>query len=155
MRWVYGLSKRAKGRATVDVTEDNPAWDEIPVRVYFEDTDAQGIVYFANYLRFMERGRTEWLRSRGVEQQTLMRDQNLCFSLINTNVNFHRPARFDDMLSVRTRVTKARGARVVFEQAVYRNDGSDELLCSAQCDAACITADTYKPRRLPAGLLNL
>jgi len=123
--------------------------------VYFEDTDAQGIVYFANYLRFMERGRTEWLRCRGVDQHSLMQEQNLCFSLVNTNVKFLRPARFDDLLSVRTRVIRVSGARVSFEQAVYRGDGSDELLCDATCDAACISADTFKPRRIPAGLLNI
>ena len=124
------------------------------MRVYYEDTDAQGVVYFANYLRFMERGRTEWLRSRGVEQDSLRREQNLCFSLLSTNARFHRPARFDEQLSVRTRLKTQRGARVVFEQAVHRADGSDELLCSADCDVACVTADTFRPRRVPAGLLS-
>jgi acyl-CoA thioester hydrolase len=132
----------------------NEDWDAMPVRVYYEDTDAQGVVYFANYLRFMERGRTEWLRARGVEQDQLMREQNLCFSLVNTQVRFLRPARFNDRLSVRTRVTKVRGARVIFEQAVHRDDASDEVLCSAECEAACITADTFRPRRLPSGLLS-
>ncbi|MCP3999837.1 MAG: tol-pal system-associated acyl-CoA thioesterase [Gammaproteobacteria bacterium] len=126
----------------------------MPVRVYYEDTDAQGVVYFANYLHFMERGRTEWLRTRGVEQDQLMQEQNLCFSLVNTQVHFLRPARFNDALSVRTRVTKVSGARIIFEQAVYRDDASDELLCSAECEAACITADTFRPRRLPPGLLS-
>jgi len=136
-------------------SQTSEAWDTLPVRVYYEDTDAQGVVYFANYLRFMERGRTEWLRARGIEQERLRREQNLCFSLANTTVRFFRPARFDDCLSIRTRVTKISGARVMFEQAVYRDDDSDELLCSAECEAACITADTFKPRRLPPGLLSI
>lgn len=148
---------RLKEQATVhsDDSQINASWDTIPVRVYYEDTDAQGIVYFANYLRFMERGRTEWLRARGVEQKQLRDEQNLCFSLANTTVRFLRPARFDDLLSIRTRVTRLSGARIVFEQAVYRDEGNDELLCSAECEAACITADTFRPRRLPPGLLTI
>jgi acyl-CoA thioester hydrolase len=124
------------------------------LRVYYEDTDAQGVVYFANYLRFMERGRTEWLRSRGVDQAPLMREQNLCFSLIDTNIRFLRPARFDDQLAVVTSVQSVRGARIKFAQAIYRGSEAGELLCSAKCDAACLAADTFKPRRLPPGLLN-
>ena len=124
------------------------------LRVYYEDTDAQGVVYFANYLRFMERGRTEWLRSRGVDQAPLLREQNLCFSLIDTNIRFLRPARFDDRLAVVTSVQSVRGARIKFAQAIYRDSDSGELLCSAECDAACLAADTFKPRRLPPGLLN-
>jgi acyl-CoA thioester hydrolase len=124
------------------------------LRVYYEDTDAQGVVYFANYMRFMERGRTEWLRSRGIEQEPLMREQNLCFSLINTNVRFIRPARFDDQLTVVTQVSSAVGVRVKFTQAIHRKDDASELFCSADCEAACLAADTFKPRRLPPGLLN-
>ena len=129
-------------------------WETIPVRVYYEDTDAQGVVYFANYLRFMERGRTEWLRSRGVHQDALMAEQNICFSLINSQVQFLKPARFDDMLAVKTRVVSAKGARVKFEQAVHRDDADGELLCSAECEAACLTADSFKPRRLPPDLVT-
>ena len=126
----------------------------LKLRVYYEDTDAQGVVYFANYLRFMERGRTEWLRSRGIEQQPLMQEENLCFSLINTNIRFLRPARFDDQLAVVTSVLTAGGARVKFAQAIHRNTADGELLCEADCEAACLAADTFKPRRLPSGLLN-
>jgi len=139
-------------RMQAKVMDDN--WHAIPVRVYYEDTDAQGVVYFANYLRFMERGRTEWLRARGVEQSRLIAEHNLCFSLIDTNIQFKRPARFDDELRVLTRVVKTVGARVSFEQTIYRGGDSDELLCTATCDAACVAADTFKPRRLPPGLLD-
>jgi acyl-CoA thioester hydrolase len=136
-------------------------WHSVPVRVYYEDTDAQGVVYFANYLRFMERGRTEWLRARGVEQDVLMRDSNLCFSLVTTDIKFKRPARFNDELTVQTRVSKISGARIYFDQAVYLradiengDDGKREPLCDAQCIAACVAADSFIPRRVPAGLLN-
>jgi len=124
---------------------------EISVRVYYEDTDAQGIVYFANYLRFMERGRTEWLRARGVDQRQLIDEQRLCFSLTNTSVQFKKPAQFDDELVVRTTVSQLSGARVEFEQNLYRGD---ELICTGKCEAACLAVDTLRPRRLPAGLFK-
>lgn len=126
----------------------------LPVRVYYEDTDAQGVVYFANYLRFMERGRTEWLRAKGIDQGRLIQERNVCFSLIDTAIEFRRPARFDDMLLVLTRVVSVKGARVSFEQSIYRETVDGELLCSAKCTAACLTADSFKPRRLPPELIT-
>jgi acyl-CoA thioester hydrolase len=129
-------------------------WHTLPVRVYYEDTDAQGVVYFANYLRFMERGRTEWLRAHGVKQSSLMRDSNLCFGLLDTNIRFLLPGRFDDELVVMTRVTEVRGARVQFEQAVRRDSPDGELLASAECMAACLAADSYKPKRVPVDLFR-
>ena len=86
-------------------------WFSLPVRVYYEDTDAQGVVYFASYLRFMERGRAEWLRGYGLEQSVLTRDYNLCFSLVSTSVRFVQPARIDDSLLVPTRLGAMSGAR--------------------------------------------
>ncbi len=127
---------------------------DIRVRVYYEDTDAQGIVYFANYLRYMERGRTEWLRARGVNQRTLSRDHNLCFSLTNTAVEFRKPAVFDDELVVRTTVTRQSGARVGFQQDIYRGSAEGELLCTGHCEAACLAVDTLRPRRLPGGIFD-
>jgi acyl-CoA thioester hydrolase len=129
-------------------------WHSLPVRIYYEDTDAQGVVYFANYLRFMERGRTEWLRAHGVTQSELMAEQNLCFGLQDTNIRFVKPARFDDSVVVMTRVTEARGARVRFEQAVRLAAPDGELLASADCVAACLAADTYRPTRLPVNLFE-
>lgn len=126
---------------------------EFRVRVYFEDTDAQGVVYFANYLKFMERGRTEWLRELGIEQDWLLREHGLCFALTGTGVRFHRPARFNDELTVRTRITEIGRARIALAQAVHRG-GDDELLCSADCVAACIDAETFRPRRIPRGLFD-
>ena len=127
---------------------------EIRVRVYYEDTDAQGIVYFANYFRFMERGRTEWLRDRGINQVTLLEEHRLCFSLTSTAVKFRKPARFDDELVVRTTVTRQSGARVGFEQNIYRGSADGELLCAGECEAACLSVDTLKPKRLPAGIFT-
>jgi acyl-CoA thioester hydrolase len=101
----------------------------------------------------MERGRTEWLRARGIEQDRFILAYNTCFSLINTTVRFVRPARFNDELVVLTRAIRATGARVGFEQLVHRGDAAGELLCAADCSVACLTADTFKPRRLPPDLL--
>jgi len=139
--------------AATQITAVDTDWHVWPVRVYYEDTDAQGIVYFANYLRFMERGRTEWLRARGVSQSVLAREHHLCFSLISTDIKFVRPAVFDDELNVKTRVIAVTGARIHFEQTVSRS-ASDELLCSAACVAACLDTETLRPRRLPAGVFS-
>jgi acyl-CoA thioester hydrolase len=105
-------------------------------------------------LRFMERGRTEWLRAHGVKQSSLMRDSNLCFGLLDTNIRFLLPGRFDEELVVMTRVTEVRGARVQFEQAVRRDSPDGELLASAGCMAACLAADSYKPKRVPVDLFR-
>jgi len=122
--------------------------------VYYEDTDAQGVVYFANYFRFMERARTEWLRCHGVEQDRLRAEHGLCFSVVETTARYHRPARFNDELVVQTRLTDIRGARFSLEQQVCRAvDGA--LLCSASCLAACIDAVSFRPRRIPPGLLPM
>lgn len=124
---------------------------EFPVRVYYEDTDAQGVVYFANYLKFMERARTEWLRELGIEQDSLAREHGLCFTLTRTAAKFHRPARFNDRLVVRTRTARIGHASIALEQAVHRV-ADDELLCSSNCVAACIDALSFRPRRIPPDL---
>ena len=124
-------------------------WHEWPVRVYYEDTDAEGVVYFASYFRFMERGRTEWLRSLGIEQDQLLRDETLFFSVTETHANFRRPARFNDQLTVRTRCIEHGRARFKLLQSVWRDD---EELVGGGCTAACIDARTFRPRRLPATL---
>ena len=132
-------------------------WHEFDVRVYYEDTDAQGVVYFANYLKFMERGRTEWLRELGIEQDDLLREHGLFFALTGTGARFHRPARFNDRLVVRTRISRIRSASIELDQSVLRRnaDAADrELLCTADCIAACIDAKNFRPTRMPRGLLD-
>jgi acyl-CoA thioester hydrolase len=128
-------------------------WHRFPVRVYFEDTDAQGVVYYANYLRFMERGRTEWLRSRGVEQDALLARHGLCFSITQADMRFHRPARFNDELLVLTCLVQQERVRFALDQEVRRARDS-ELLVSARCAAACLDSATFRPKRIPAGLLD-
>jgi acyl-CoA thioester hydrolase len=124
-----------------------------PVRVYWEDTDAGGVVYYASYLRFLERARSEWLRALGVDQATLLRDSRLQFVVVEANIRYHRPARFDDELAVTVRLGELRGASVVFEQEIRRGNGDAELLLSASVRAACLASDSLRPRPLPRALV--
>lgn len=121
----------------------------VPVRVYWEDTDAGGVVYYANYLKFLERARSEWLRALGIDQLRLQREERLQFVVVEANVRYHRPARFDDELVVSVTLESLRGASVQMGQEVRRGV---ELLVSATVRAACIDADTLRPRPLPRQL---
>jgi acyl-CoA thioester hydrolase len=122
-----------------------------PVRVYWEDTDAGGVVYYASYLRFLERARSEWLRALGVDQPALLRDERLQFVVVEANVRYHRPARLDDQLTVSVALDERRGASFVMSQEVRRADDG-ELLVSATVRAACLASDSLRPRPLPKAL---
>lgn len=117
-----------------------------PVRVYWEDTDAGGVVYYANYLRYLERARSEWLRSLGIDQVRLMHEERLQFVVVEANVRYHRPAKFDDELLVSVTLESLRGASLAMRQEIRRGE---ELLVSAAVRAACVDADTLKPKPLP------
>lgn len=150
-----------------------------PARVYWEDTDAGGIVYYANYLRFLERARTEWLRAQGISQQLLVQEQNVLFTVIGLQVHYHQPARLDDLLWVDCDTRRDGGASIAFEQQIWRQsptvadarpptaayaDATDTaaaadaaprtLLLTASVRAACLDARTMKPRRLPEVILR-
>ena len=118
-----------------------------PVRVYYEDTDAAGLVYHSNYLKFMERARTEWLRHLGHSQEELRTQSGIVLVVRRMDIQFMRPARLDQLLDVVARVKHCGGASLLFEQTVC-NTGA-EPLCNAQVEIACIDAVTLKPRRLP------
>lgn len=124
-----------------------------PVRVYWEDTDAGGVVYHASYLRFMERARSEWLRAIGIDQGRLIRDERLQFVVVEAQIRYHRPARFDDELQVSVLVTERGGASVMMTQEIRRGLTDGELLVSATIRAACLDSDSLKPRPLPASML--
>lgn len=127
-----------------------------PVRVYYEDTDAGGVVFYANYLRFMERARTEWLRSLGFDQNRLARERNLLFAVRAVKVDYHKPARLDDMLEV-TAAMRSRGrASLVFEQTVSRPDGGEglELLTRGEVKIACLDAGSFRPCSVPEDILK-
>lgn len=127
----------------------------MPVRVYLEDTDAQGVVYNASYVRFFERARTEWLRSRGIDHNELRESANIALVLSRIDVRFRAPAKLDDMLEVSAEVTELSAVRFVFEQSVRRaaSDGG-EALCLARAEVACVDSRNGKLRRLPADFLN-
>ncbi|HEY9149106.1 MAG TPA: tol-pal system-associated acyl-CoA thioesterase [Gammaproteobacteria bacterium] len=114
-----------------------------PVRVYYEDTDHGGVVYYANYLKFMERARTEWLRSLGFEQDRLSEQEGLIFVVRSVELGYHRPARFNDLLQVSARVSHYGRASIDFEQQVRRGD---ELLCDAVVRLAALDAATFRPK---------
>ncbi|HRD65600.1 MAG TPA: tol-pal system-associated acyl-CoA thioesterase [Candidatus Competibacter sp.] len=124
-----------------------------PVRVYYEDTDSGGVVYYANYLKFMERARTEWLRTRGFEQDALLQEQRLMFAVRSLTVDYRRPARFNDLLAVVSEMVETRGASLLFEQTI-RRDASAEALCSARVRVACIDAESFRTRRIPRRLME-
>ena len=124
-----------------------------PVRVYWEDTDAGGVVYHASYLRFLERARTEWLRARGVEQQRLREQDGVVFVVRDMTIEFLLPARLDDELEVTLEATETRSASMTFSQRIVRRaDGA--ALVAASVRAACIDAATFKPCRIPNHLFK-
>ncbi|MGQ0383619.1 MAG: tol-pal system-associated acyl-CoA thioesterase [Gammaproteobacteria bacterium] len=126
-----------------------------PVRVYWEDTDAGGVVYYASYLRFLERARSEWLRALGVDQARMLREERLQFVVVEAHVRYHKAARYDDMLSVSVRLEQKRGASVILAQEIRRGAPGGELLISGTIRAACIDSDGLRPRPLPAVLATL
>ncbi|HSM69686.1 MAG TPA: tol-pal system-associated acyl-CoA thioesterase [Xanthomonadales bacterium] len=118
------------------------------LRVYWEDTDAGGVVYHSRYLNFFERARTEWLRSRGIEQSRLARDERLVFAISRMEVDFLLPAVLDDELDVSVHSVSAGRTRLEFSQEMTRrSDG--RILSRAQVRAACLDADSFKPARMP------
>lgn len=117
----------------------------IPVRVYYEDTDAAGIVYYANYLRFIERGRTEFLRAMGHDQNQLMA-QGVAFAVRSVNAEYLKPARLDDLLEVNTTIGELGRAQLVFLQRIRRGD---ELLLDARIRIACIDPVRGRPIPIP------
>ena len=126
----------------------------LPVRVYLEDTDAQGVVYNASYFRFLERARTEWLRARGVEHDRLREEHGVVLVLVGTQVRFRQPAALDDELFVRARLSDVTGARFVFDQDIHRDVPEGELVCDGTAEVACMDIVQRKPRRVPGALLN-
>ncbi len=127
-----------------------------PVRVYWEDTDGAGIVYYASYLRFLERARTEWLRARGHSQQELARERGIVFTVVSLAVEYRAPARLDDELEITCEPEPLGAASLSFAQRIYRvAPGGGEAarpLLDAQVRVACLDARTLRPQRLPSFL---
>ena len=120
-----------------------------PIRVYYEDTDLAGIVYYANYLKFIERGRSEWLRSLGLDQAAMQAGGGGVFAVRRVVADYHAPARFDDLLDVVTAHAGHSGARLVLRQDVRR---AGDVLFAAEVTLVCLT-QTGRPQRMPSALL--
>ena len=120
-----------------------------PVRVYWEDTDAGGVVYYANYLKFLERARSEWLRSQGWEQDRLREKEGVVFVVRRAEIDYLTPARYNDQIEVYCALMELGRASVVVAQAVER---SGELLARARVTLACVHAERFKPVRIPSDL---
>ncbi|MEQ1596710.1 MAG: YbgC/FadM family acyl-CoA thioesterase [Casimicrobium sp.] len=126
----------------------------IPVRIYYEDTDVGGVVYYANYLRFLERARTEWLRAAGFELDVIQRDMKAVFVVRRVEADYHQPALLGNLVTVTAEPTEVGASRLVIRQRVLRKtpDGSDELLLSATVTLAFIASDLTGPIRMPPSL---
>lgn len=123
-----------------------------PIRVYYEDTDHGGVVYYANYLKFMERARSEFLRTAGLELDAIEAEHGVMFAVREANIRYHTSALFNDMLSVESRLLELRGARIRFRQEIYRAE-ERTLLCSADIELASITRDG-RVRKIPAAVIE-
>ncbi|MGH8253263.1 MAG: tol-pal system-associated acyl-CoA thioesterase [Steroidobacteraceae bacterium] len=123
-------------------------------RVYFEDTDAGGVVYYANYLRFLERARTEWLRARGHHQNEIARTLGVLFAVAEVNIRYRSPARLDDLLLISCEPQTEGAASVIFNQQIRREREDGELLAEAKVKIVCVGADDFRPRRLPVEILG-
>ena len=149
--WIHSLnaggpdrSRRKRFGAGVTLAVEEFIW---PVRVYFEDTDSVGIVYHANYLRFMERARTEWLRSLGFDLPDLETRYEVLFTVSRMQIDFLRPARFNDMLEVVLRPSRMGRASFVLEQLVRR--AHRETVCRAEVRIACVHTRNLRPCPIP------
>lgn len=130
-----------------------------PVRVYWEDTDAGGIVYYANYMKFMERARSEWLRAEGIEQTPLKEAEGLIFVVVDVEAHYRKPARYGELLQVTCQVDETTRASLTFKQEIYLQDESQggargDLLLEGRVRVACLDANKYRPRPLPKRLLQ-
>ncbi len=130
-----------------------------PVRVYYEDTDSGGVVYYANYLKFMERARTEWLRTLGVEQDALLRNEKIIFAVRRASVEYVKPARFNDELLILTSISAMRRVSITFEHNIYlqreyaKAGERAPLLCSGVVEVASLDGDAFKPTHIPSHLV--
>ena len=124
-----------------------------PIRVYWEDTDAGGVVYHASYLRFLERARSEWLRSRGIAQQRVREELGVVFVVRDMSIEFVASARLDDELDVTIESYERRSASLSFVQCILRR-ADRAVLTRARVRAACLDAATWQPRRIPDSLLQ-
>ena len=123
-----------------------------PIRVYYEDTDAGGIVYYANYLRFAERARTEYLRHIGFNQDDLLKNKGVGFVVRECKVSYKTPAKLDDALNITCKVTELKGVSLKMEQTLYRND---TILAQIEVTLVFLSIQTMRPTKIPQEIINL
>jgi acyl-CoA thioester hydrolase len=129
----------------------SPASFSYPVTIFWEDTDAGGVVYYANYLRFLERCRTQWLKALGIDQRKLRAERSLQFVVVSVSVDFLRPAILNDEVIVTAELGKLTGATIEFKQAIWRGD---EQLIDANARVACLDAASLRPRPIPRDMFT-
>lgn len=132
--------------------ESNVLTSTLPIRIYYEDTDAGGVVYYANYLKFFERGRTEFLREFDIQQDTLLA-QSIAFMVKKVEMDCIKSARFNQLLTVQTEVVSYRKASLIFKQKVF--DENNELLCQADTLIACVNLQKMKPTAIPTEIIEV
>ena len=127
-----------------------------PVRVYYEDTDSGGVVYYVNYLKFMERARTELLRDIGFEQDLLQQELGLLFAVRSASIEYKKPARYNDELHVLTSISSLRKASIIFKQSVFlsSSEQSPLLLAEAEIKIACLHAENFSPCGIPKTIIE-
>jgi acyl-CoA thioester hydrolase len=128
-----------------------------PTRIYYEDTDSGGVVYYANYLKFMERARTEWLRGMGFEQDQLINDLQTIFAVRSAQIEYYLPAKFNDLLSVSVTIKEFKRSYIIFLQQIFRQtpNGSLDLLVEGTIKIVSINTINFKPKRMPNQLLEI
>ncbi|MGB0239138.1 MAG: tol-pal system-associated acyl-CoA thioesterase [Cycloclasticus sp.] len=122
--------------------------------MYYEDTDMQGIVYYANYLKYLERARTEFLRSKGFEQDELIDDQGVAFAVRAVQMDYLKPAKFNDNLSVVTKIAELKRASLIFHQTIIRDDENREIINKAIIKVACLDAQSMKVKAIPNQMIE-
>lgn len=142
-------SRDHSGRASAGTTAPDFTW---PTRVYWEDTDGGGVVYHANYVKFLERARTEWLRAKGYEQRALLLSTGVVFAVYSMQLQFLKPARLDDALHVSVQLSSCRRASFTVSQSIVDARGGAQLCC-AEVEIACLDQATFRPIPIPAELL--
>ncbi len=123
-----------------------------PMRVYYEDTDAGGVVYYANYLKFLERARTEWLRAMSFEQRWILQQHGVLFAVRAVTIEYKKPARLDDQLSVSVEVKELRTASMSIDQVITNN--MDELIVMAHVNIVCLHGDSFTPSAVPESIVE-
>lgn len=121
-------------------------------RVYYEDTDAGGVVYYANYLKYMERARTEWLRALGIDQSSLIQELNVLFAVRSVTIDYKKPARFNDALTVTVVPHALKPASISFKQDIYQQGDEANIFTTSEVNVVCLNAKDFSPNPIPKNL---